>query len=123
MSQEIPKDIPLIYPLVEIIMRTVTIVDGNRVAQEGAEVVNIKTVTPKDLGKLANDFRQYVNAVTRAAMSQPTRDAIQRIRDTEPPAKWRSPIDPQALPVSSAASDQGSTPTGLLPAVPDKASL
>lgn len=107
MEQEEVKEIPLIYPLVSVTIRSVSVVDGNRVLHECEEIVNIKSTGPKELAKLANDFRAYVNAVIRQATSQQGRDALQNIRDTPPQEQLRRPEDPPSSTPAQAAGDQG----------------
>lgn len=110
-THEETKDIPLIYPLISVTMRTVAYVNGRPIDSEGEEIFNMDQLTPREaaarLVSMLSDFEAYVSKVVETANSPEAQKDLQRILDEN--ARPAQP--PSANPPSSPAlaEDQGVT--------------
>lgn len=77
-------EIPLVYPLVSVTLKSVSIVNGNAVLHECEEVIDVRRgmAAKKKMSRLVQEFKGYVQKVIESAQSQQGRDALQNIRDT-----------------------------------------
>lgn len=102
MSGEEVKDVPLVWPLVSVTLKTVNMVDGRPVLTECEEVINMQKNNhiSNDMSRLGREFKAYVRRVIDSASSPQTREALQNILDNHArPAPLTSedhPSSPQA---------------------------
>ncbi len=113
MEKEDVKNIPLIYPLIAIRLRTVAIVNGRPIDNECEEVINMDQLTPREAAsavvQLLGDFERYVSKVVETASSPEGQNELQRILDQHaPPARPPSEDPPLLIPL---AVDQGTDTT------------
>lgn len=126
MKKEEIVDVPLIYPLVAVAFRSVSIINGNKVMHECETLLDLTSVNKftDSVKRTAIDYKNYVRAVIEAAETQQVSDAVERIRGTQQPGQWRSPEGPPLSQETPAPIDQGKTLEGTPgPEVPDTASL
>lgn len=121
------KEIPLLYPLVSITLRTVAIVDGRRIDNGCEEILNLEDTEnnlPIDIHQLVHQFKDYVQKVIASASSQQGRDALRHILDNQPPDRSPHLVNPPSSPASEEDSTQGTLPLDSpVPWPLDKASL
>lgn len=86
MQQEEVKEIPLIYPLISVTFKTVTVVDGRPIQNECEEVFDARDHEGKKILHLFREFKGYVKKVQATVKSQQARDALQNILDNHSPA-------------------------------------
>lgn len=111
------KELPLVYPLISITLRTVSIVDGRRINNECEEILNMDQLSLGQaavaVAKLVEEFEAYVSKVVATAGSAQGRRELQSILDTHARLGPQPSRDLPSLP--SAPEGQGASmePSGL----------
>lgn len=114
-KEEDVKDIPLVYPLIAIRLRTVSVVNGRPIDNECEEVLNMDQLTPKEAAtaivQLLGDFEGYVSKVVETANSPAAQNELQNILDTHGRPEQPPPEDPPSKLVVLKAQDAGTEPS------------
>lgn len=120
LKEEDVKEIPLVYPLIAIRLRTVAWINGRGIDSECEEVINMDQLTPKQAAaavvRLLGDFEGYVSKVVETANSPAGQRELQNILDTHARPEPLPSADPPSSP--SQATDQGA---GTAPSDPPAA--
>lgn len=111
------KEIPLIYPLISVTMRTVAWVNGRGIESECQELLNMDALTPEQAAAavvlLLGEFEKYVSKVAETANSPAGKQELQSILDEHArPVPPPSEGPPLTLP---PVTDQG---MGMAPSDP-----
>lgn len=122
MQAEEVTEIPLIYPLVSVTLKTCTVVDGRPIVSECEEVMDLSDMKRQSLGSLIVEFRDYVEKVIATAQSPQARDALQNILDNHSRDPLPNPVNPPLKPGSLEGLDQRSLPAVPPVVPPDSAS-
>lgn len=123
MQKEEVTEIPLIYPMISVTLKTTTIVDGRPIVSECEEIIDLSSTKRTPLAVLIGEFRDYVEKIIATAQSPQARDALQNILDTHSRDQQQRSTDLPSSPGSQGDPAQGTLPLEPPAASPDKASL
>lgn len=77
-------EVPIIYPVVSITLKTVSVIDGRACQQECEEIFNADQ--DFDAMRLVGEFKDYVAKVRKAA--EDNKEKLQQIADEEHPGNF-----------------------------------
>ena len=108
------REVPLVYPLISVMLRTTAVVGGRVVESECEEVLNMDELTSPEAAEAVSAlllaFEEYVSKVSEAAGSPQGQSELQRILDEHARPQPPFPEDPPSSHSELEALGQGTLP-------------